>query len=236
MQVPNFDTTINLNLLIAVVAVIVAISIALYFQWWRNRKRLSYLITARVPLVSTPEAMRDRLEIKFHGRTVYAVTLVVVRLVNDGYKAIKKADFDEPVKLSLSGGAELLSVVKGDSSPENLDTKPKHLNQTTVEISPALFNRGDYSEFALFVNGDKFEIHATARIEDVSEIRQASSPANGSIGTFVLGAGVSVILSLIIPSLLLTSSAVATVAIAFILVVVAAIVLNVGTHVLTRKK
>src|SRR5438132_14078112 len=94
----TFDTTIDLRLIATIVGIVVAIIIAViglgYFQWWRNRKRMSYEITSDVQLVSAQEELEGRVEIRYEGQPVKDVHLLVIKLTNDGYQSIKKDYFE----------------------------------------------------------------------------------------------------------------------------------------------
>lgn len=56
----NFDfSTIDWKVILAFLAIIITLFIAFYFQWWRNRKRLSYDVLSDVVLISTEKEVED---------------------------------------------------------------------------------------------------------------------------------------------------------------------------------
>ncbi len=95
----NLDfRTIDLRVVLAAITAVIGLITIFYFQWWRNRKRLSYDMLSDVLLVSADEEVRDKVEIRFEGNPVKNVRLMVIKLVNDGYLPIKKDEFEQPLK------------------------------------------------------------------------------------------------------------------------------------------
>ena len=159
-------STVDLRVLFAALAIVVAVALAFYFQWWRNRRRLSYEILSNVELVSS-EKIRDRIEIRYEGKPVESVHLVVVKLINDGYQPIKKDEFEKPVKFIFRGG-NILSAEKEKFQPENIETGVFYSDRS-VQITPTLLNRKDYVQFKVLLDGFK-NIEIDARIVGVSKI------------------------------------------------------------------
>lgn len=99
----NFDfSTVDWKVILAFVAIIVTVGIALYFQWWRNRKRLSYVVVSNVVLISAEKEIEDKVEIRFEGYSVKNVRLLLIKLINDGYQPIRKDDFEKSSSFSLT--------------------------------------------------------------------------------------------------------------------------------------
>src|ERR1043165_4667724 len=117
--------TIDRKVLFAALALLVALITLLYFQWWRNRKRLSYDIRSAVLLVSAEEEIRDKVEIRFEGQPVKNVHLVVIKIINDGYVPIKKDDFEQPIRI-IFREAKILTAEKVKLYPDNLATDIQH--------------------------------------------------------------------------------------------------------------
>jgi TRAP-type C4-dicarboxylate transport system permease small subunit len=158
----------------AVSVLIAALGIVLvfYFQWWRNRKRLSYDILSSVLLISAEEEIRDKVEIRFEGQPVKNVHLVVIKLINDGYVPIKKDDFEKPIRLIFSK-AKILTAEKVKFNPDNLTTDIQY-GEDWLEIEPALFNRKDYVQFKVLLT-ESTQMRIDARVVGVSRIRQVGS-------------------------------------------------------------
>jgi hypothetical protein len=166
----TFDlTTIDWKVIIGVIAVILTGFGLLYFQWWRNRKRLSYEVLSNVILISTEEEIRDKVEIHFEGQPVKNVRLIVVKLINDGYVPIKKDDFEKGVRFVFPG-ARILTSEKVKFHPDNMRTIVSYRDDWT-EIAPTLFNRKDYVQFKALIS-DYSGMKVDARIVGVSAIEK----------------------------------------------------------------
>jgi len=167
----NFDLwTIDWKVIIGALALIVGVITLIYFQWWRNRKRLSYEILSNVDLLSTEKEIQDKVEIRYEGQPVKNVRLIVIKLINDGYVPIKKDDFEKRVRFVFPD-AKILTSEKVKFHPENLATQMAYRDDW-AEMDPALFNRGDYIQFkVLLSNYSKMKIDA--RIVGVSSITRS---------------------------------------------------------------
>jgi hypothetical protein len=190
---PTFDfSTIDWKVIIGMVAVLIAAFGLVYFQWWRNRKRLSYEIVSNVLLISTEKGIEDKVEIRYEGQVVRNVRLIVIKLINDGYLSIKRDDFEKPIKF-IFPGAKILTSEKVKFHPENLGTQMAYRDDW-IEMDPTLLNRKDYVQFKVLLSGYEKMI-IDARIVGVAAIRKskllppgidAIVPASFMIGLFLL--------------------------------------------------
>jgi hypothetical protein len=164
----NFDfKTIDWKVVIGALAFLATVFGFFYFQWWRNRKKLSYDILSNVVLVSAEKEIDDKIEIFYEGQRIKNVRLLVVKVVNDGYQPIKKDDFERPIRFVFPKG-KLLTAERVKFHPENLGTEIGR-GHNFVQIDPALFNRRDYVQFKALVN-DYEEMRVDARIVGVSSL------------------------------------------------------------------
>src|SRR5215207_9277121 len=83
----------------------IAVSIILYLLQ-RNRKELSYFIISKTPLVNVAKDVGDKLEIRFDGKVVRAVHLIVVRIFNSGNVPILPIDFQRDVSIVFDENAK----------------------------------------------------------------------------------------------------------------------------------
>src|SRR5437016_5414582 len=90
-------STIDWKVIIGAGALLASLFTLIYFQWWRNRKRLSYEILSDVLLISAEEEIRDEVEIFYKSTPVKNVRLIVIKLINDGYLPIKQDDFEKSI-------------------------------------------------------------------------------------------------------------------------------------------
>jgi hypothetical protein len=195
----NFDfRTIDLRTVLAAISAIIAFIALVYFTWWKNRKRLSYYILSDVSLVSASEVVRDRVEIRFEGKPVKNVWLIVIKLINDGHLPIKKDEFEQPLKF-LFPKSKVLNAEKIKFKPKNIATTISYTDEE-VEIAPALFNRKDYIEFKVLVSDYQQHMTIDARIVGVSNVQQVGSNTHlvGSSFLRSLGLLLAVVLSSIV--------------------------------------
>lgn len=181
----TFDfTTIDLRTILTLLGILVAVGLALYFQWWRNRKRMSYEITSDVQLISAQEELEGKIEIHYESRPVKDVHLLVIKLINDGYQSIKKDDFEKEVKFVFPG-ATILTSKRIKFQPENISTQLTY-RDNWLTVDPALFNRKDYVQFKLILTGYK-DMEIDARIVGVSSIKRARKLTNPIERVFFIG-------------------------------------------------
>jgi len=213
-------TTIDLKVILTGFGILVAVSVALYFQWWRNRKRLSYQILSNVLLISAEEEIQDKVEIRYEGEPVQNVHLLVLKLINEGYLPIKKDDFERPVKF-IFPGARILTVEKQKSHPENIGVESDYRDDW-LRVEPTLFNRKDYVEFKVLLS-DYHKTDVDARIVGVSNIgrtRPLPTTLNIAVPGFLLGIFLSIFLGAVAMSNMILQRIALAVLIVLILFVV----------------
>lgn len=183
----TFDfTTIDWRT-VSVLTAVIGILLALYFQWWRNRKRLSYKVLSDVVLISAEKEIEDKVEIHFEGHSVKNVRLLLIKLINDGYQPIKKDDFERSVEFVFPD-AKILTAEKVKFFPDNLGTQMAYRDEK-LEIDPALFNRKDYIKFKVLLSGFK-TLKVDARIVGVSRVAELkTSSFKSTFGLLLFTAG-----------------------------------------------
>lgn len=165
------DFSIDLKATIAIAALIATIILALYFQWWRNRKKLSYDIISDTPLLATADEIKNDLQILYKGESVKNVRLVVIKIINDGYQPIKKDDFERPLGFSFYGDIQLLSVEIATISPRNLEVVSS-VTENKITIEPLLLNSKDYFALKVLLSSNKHLIKPDARIVGVKSFKK----------------------------------------------------------------
>ena len=115
---------------VSVVVAVIGLFLVLYFNWWKNRKRLSYEILSDVFLISAKKEIEDKVEIRFEGYSVKNVRVLVIKLINDGHQPIKKDDFEKSVDF-IFPGAKILTAETVKLHPENLKTQMAYRDEKT---------------------------------------------------------------------------------------------------------
>ena len=148
------DFSLDLKATIAIIALILTLIIALYFQWWRNRKNLSYEILSDTALLTSDEKIREKIQILYEGTPVKDVRLFILKIINNGSQPIKSDDFEKPLSFVFSEDAQILSIETVSVNPDNLDVSvTSQLNK--LSIAPILLNSGDF--FQLKASSSHFE-------------------------------------------------------------------------------
>jgi len=194
----NFDfRTIDWRAVSVFIAA-VGVFLVFYFQWWRNRKRLSYEVLSDVFLISAEKEIEDEVEIRFKGYSVKNVRVLVIKLMNDGHQPIKKDDFEKSVDF-IFPGAKILTAETVKLHPDNLKTQMAYRDEK-LEIDPALFNRKDYIKFKVLLSNFKTlkvdaRIFGVSKVPEVQGLNFSSSDIVSLAVTLVLSIGSALALS-----------------------------------------
>ena len=159
------------------VAAPIAIFIAFYFNWWRNRKSLSYEVLTSTNLFSVNSEVKHRIKITLDGKPAKDVQIVIIELLNDGYLPIEDKDFSTPLTIDFGESAEIISVENKENNPEDLPVKIIS-EKTKVEIEPLLLNRKDSLKMQILVNKFENNLYISARIKGILKIRNKKIPIN----------------------------------------------------------
>lgn len=157
-----------LPLLTIAVPVIVSVLIFIY-QRRLNRRRLSYDILSNNSLVNS-HIKENKIKFLYDGNELDDLTLVVIKIINDGNTDITKDDFDKSIEIHFGGHSEILSVEAIKTYPNNLDLKFGSIADI-LDIEPMLLNKSEYFIFKLLLKGTLDEnIKPNIRIKVISEI------------------------------------------------------------------
>ena len=125
----------------------IAASIAIGFVGYRvtaKDSELSIILRSSTPLVSPGAGESENIRILFGDREVDELWLTSFSLMNTGDIPIRKADYEEPVKLRLDGG-DILARRPGETSPPDVKFEVIIVTSTVheVHVKPVLLNPGD---------------------------------------------------------------------------------------------
>jgi hypothetical protein len=118
------------------------------FCWNRRaaRKSLGYQISI-APLTSISHDFKGRLQISFDGSPIGEVSVVSIRIKNNGSTPIRREDFEKPLFCQIAGNGTFLIAEISARTPDSLE--PQLLpNVKRIEVQPLLLNRND--EFTIF--------------------------------------------------------------------------------------
>lgn len=138
----------------------------------RARRRIAFAVVSNQGLLVRERP--DQIEIRWSGRLVKDLHLVVIRVVNIGDRAIVPADFASDLTLIIHGPPVLHAQVSS-SRPDGLALELA-THESDVHISPFLFNAGDMFEIKLLCEGKPPKFSLNCRIRDLASIVQRSLP------------------------------------------------------------
>jgi len=177
------DTAGVIGVVGIVVALVAAIVGYVTYRNQRGRRRLEYLVQARVSVL--PAGVARDLEVTHCGTTVGHPAVVVVRIVNSGDRPIQEADFATDLFLNCEGVQAILAATVTQSRP--LDFRPHVIiDGTDIRIEPTLINPGDMAQLQVLTDGKPERIILSGRIANLSTFSRRESlpypPGSGTEG------------------------------------------------------
>jgi hypothetical protein len=116
--------------------------IAIWFYLQREYSALEVVLISDVPVVSVNDQYSDGLIIQYRGSPLSSLSVLDLRIRNNGTLPIRASDFEEPLALTFRGHL-LASPQINSAQPEML--RPEiALDPPTVKLKPLLLNPGDW--------------------------------------------------------------------------------------------
>lgn len=139
----------------------------------RNRKRMEFLVLSNQRLLTSRVA--GDLDVAFNGETVEDPSIVVLRMVSTGDKAILKTDFHSPLAIVIKGARRIVTASVAAKRPRDLDlTMTSEGNRVVIE--PTLINPEDFLEIQILASGQATHVALEGRIADVVLKRREELP------------------------------------------------------------
>lgn len=185
----------------AIIAVIALGISVIFFILQRNKKSLSYDVLSNISLLYAREEIQDELQILYKGISVKNVSLLILKIINDGNQPIKTTDFEKPLSFTFSQNTQVLSAEVFKVSPENLEVVIENQNDR-ITLNPLLFNNGDFISLKIILNNFERKIKADTRIIGVKDVKHVK---NFSWQIYILPVTFLILAVLFIPLLLFAS-------------------------------
>jgi len=163
------DFTLDLKALLTIISILTAITLALIFQWWRNRKELSYQILAYYRLLSREKEIQDRVEISFDGKPVEHVQLMILRVTNTGRQSIDEKDYKKNLDFAFTNDGTILSAEVIKVAPENLAVNISNTGHI-LSIKPIMLNYKDSFDIKLLLNSERTWPTPDTRIVGIANV------------------------------------------------------------------
>ncbi len=145
----------------------------LAYRSQRGRTRLEYAVTTTTEVL--PGRVASDLEVRHGGQVVEDPALTILRIVNTGDRAIKAADFETDLVVTLKGVREIASASWTASRPADL--RPDiEIDGDSVRVKQALINPEDMLELQVLSAGKARETAVGGRVANVGEVRRVRMP------------------------------------------------------------
>ena len=113
-----------------------AFTFTVFGFWWNRRtarKALAYEVSS-VPFTSVSHDFDGRLKVIFDGAPVGTVSVVTIRIKNDGATPIRREDFEKPLACVLAEPNRFLTAKVSARQPKELDPQLiETVDQTRIE-------------------------------------------------------------------------------------------------------
>jgi hypothetical protein len=139
----------------------------------RGRKRLEYLVVSNIRVV--PRSVSTKLGVVYDGSPVPDASILIVRLVNTGDKAVRAEDFNSDLAIRIEGAHQVVSALATRSRPTDLGPEVS-VGEDRVLVAPLLLNPGDMIELQLLVSGIASIATVEGRLADVSIVARKELP------------------------------------------------------------
>lgn len=139
---------------------------------WRadlQSKSLQFKIKSLTQVTAPKSEDVSGLEVSMNGRRLTSPHLAVINLEHQGTRPILASEFESPLELKVSDGAELIQVQVVAKVPSELEPKVT-MTGTSLVLQPLLLNPGDVVTLSVLSSGTKPKFLARGRIAGVSTI------------------------------------------------------------------
>jgi hypothetical protein len=185
---------------LSILAIITAISVAYFVNWWRLRKSLAYIVKTYTAIFSIDPEIGKKIQILFDGKPITYARLFVITLLNNGRQPVEEKDFSKKsIDFVFSQSGQILSSEVLNVNPTNLIVE-KEEKGNVLSIKPLLLNKGDSFEIKGVINSDDDEITCDARIVGIKEVKRVhpSKPNLSLSFTKIIGSLVILLVALLI--------------------------------------
>ncbi len=192
------DFTLDLKAVLTIISILTAITLALIFQWWRNRKHLTYQILTNTQLLKHDNEIRDKVQILVDGVSAENVQLMILKIINTGRQSIDEKDFKQNLDFVFSStDSESVAILSADLSKKQPDNMKVRISRSdnTLSVEPIMLNYKDSFEIKVLLNSNKAIVTPDARITGVGKIQFDDKV--GLISTMVLLLGGIFLISLL---------------------------------------
>jgi len=161
---------------LTIISIILGITTLILTIRLKSRRSLAYEILSETQVLEVREEVSRQIRVFYGDQRVKDLNLVLIGIVNNGNREIKKEDFVDPLTLVFNSTAEILDIKIEDKYPRNLKVDYEKKTQNKLEIGLDLVNPRDWFVLKILIakysNFDDFD----GRISGVSEIEEYKHP------------------------------------------------------------
>ena len=137
--------------IVSIFGILVTIFVAYnIFFLEKEVKSLQAVILANTSLVEIEPTVANDIEILYKEQPISNLTLIQVKLENDGNQSIRKEDYTEPIEFIFSQNAQIVDAAVIETDPPYIDVDIS-TKQNVVTLSPLLLNEKDRIIIRFFI-------------------------------------------------------------------------------------
>lgn len=135
----------------------------------RRFKALSYSMKSKTKLLTLNDENVGKLQILLNGHPVSDAHIFIIEIRNTGNVPIASSDYEKPIEIVFSEGAEILSSAVIEKTPDDLNVNFEMV-RNSVLLKPTLLNLGDAVTFKFLMREDSSDPIVNGRIIGVNRI------------------------------------------------------------------
>jgi hypothetical protein len=168
-----------------------AVGVWVTFTVGSLRRRLYYGMRAAAPLLSAPDGMRSKLELRYDGAALAEPQVLTVQLLSRGRKDIPSDAFNDGKPLRLDVGAPIVEILQISSYPETLSAPSVTASGTALEIGPSLIGRRHEIIITVLTDGGTPSLNCRSPLIDVQVRKRDDEVATVAATALGMAAGVA---------------------------------------------
>ncbi|AFV23302.1 hypothetical protein Mpsy_1093 [Methanolobus psychrophilus R15] len=165
---------VDVQVILTVIAIIAAIVIPVFiYKLNIKRKRLQCVIYPNLSLIDIKPQIRDYIEIHYKGEIVNNLSMLEVKIVNNGDIPITQQDISIPLTFEFSDNANLISDEVIEKNPKEIEVIVLHNSsrEGTLKYSFDLLNQKDYFKIRFTCIGKSPKLNIiSAHIKDIKNL------------------------------------------------------------------
>jgi hypothetical protein len=157
---------------LVLVAILVSIGMVVYqIKKTRNFKSISFSVKSKTKLFTLHDENVGKLQILLNGHPVSDAHIFIIEIRNTGNVPIASSDYEKPIEIVFSEGAEILSSAVIEKTPDDLNLNFE-MARNSVLLKPTLLNKEDAVTFKFLVRESSLEPVVNGRILGVNRINK----------------------------------------------------------------